>query len=328
MFTIIGGDGKEYGPAPAAQIRAWIGDGRANLDTQARRAGEDQWRRLGEFPEFNEVAAAEPPPLETTAPAAASAPVAAATLPDITSHAADLFARSGKIDIFACLDAAFNLWKKNLLPLVGVTLLVLAIQLALGFIPIIGSLAGLVLNGVFYGGLYYYYLGKLRGEPRDIGDAFAGFSRASTSLMVGSLLTTLLLVGIMMLFAGPAFIAIVQAGLEAGRTGVEPEIPPLTPLALAGCCVGGLIVFYLSIAWAFVYALVVDQRLGPWTAMELCRRVVSKQWFRVFFILLMGGILAMLGFFGLVVGIVFTLPLAFAAITCAYEALFNPPPKA
>jgi len=54
MFTIIGGDGKEYGPATTAQVRAWITAGRANLDTKARAAGSDELRRLGDFPEFAE----------------------------------------------------------------------------------------------------------------------------------------------------------------------------------------------------------------------------------------------------------------------------------
>ena len=33
MYTIIGGDGKEYGPVTAEQIRSWIAAGRANLET-------------------------------------------------------------------------------------------------------------------------------------------------------------------------------------------------------------------------------------------------------------------------------------------------------
>jgi uncharacterized RDD family membrane protein YckC len=52
MFTIIGGDGKEYGPVTADQIRAWITAGRANLDTKAKPVGTEDWRRLGDFPEF------------------------------------------------------------------------------------------------------------------------------------------------------------------------------------------------------------------------------------------------------------------------------------
>ncbi len=53
MFTILGADGKEYGPATAQQIRGWIAAGRANLDTQAKAAGSEEWRRLGDYPEFS-----------------------------------------------------------------------------------------------------------------------------------------------------------------------------------------------------------------------------------------------------------------------------------
>jgi uncharacterized RDD family membrane protein YckC len=59
MFTIIGGDGREYGPVTTEQIRSWMNAGRANLDTQARAVGATEWRRLGDFPEFS--GSAEPP---------------------------------------------------------------------------------------------------------------------------------------------------------------------------------------------------------------------------------------------------------------------------
>ncbi len=69
MFTIIGGDGKEYGPVTAEQIRAWIRAGRTNYDTQAKALGTDEWRTVGDFLEFA-TPDGEPPPLE---PAAAGA---------------------------------------------------------------------------------------------------------------------------------------------------------------------------------------------------------------------------------------------------------------
>ncbi|HVS51593.1 MAG TPA: RDD family protein [Opitutaceae bacterium] len=60
MFTIIGGDGKEYGPATAEQLRAWIAAGRANLDTKAKALGTEEWRRLGDFAEFSSPTGAPP----------------------------------------------------------------------------------------------------------------------------------------------------------------------------------------------------------------------------------------------------------------------------
>ena len=61
MFIIIGGDGKEYGPATVDQVRSWLNAGRANLDTKAKALGSDEWRRLGDYAEFAGPAA--PPPV-------------------------------------------------------------------------------------------------------------------------------------------------------------------------------------------------------------------------------------------------------------------------
>lgn len=71
MFTILGADGKEYGPVTAAKIAEWIAGGRANLQTQARRAEDAEWKTLGDFTEFNP--AATPPPLPAV-PVAQAAP--------------------------------------------------------------------------------------------------------------------------------------------------------------------------------------------------------------------------------------------------------------
>jgi uncharacterized RDD family membrane protein YckC len=60
MFTIIGGDGKEYGPVTADQVRTWISAGRANFDTKAKAVGSDEWRRLGDYPEFDAPSSAPP----------------------------------------------------------------------------------------------------------------------------------------------------------------------------------------------------------------------------------------------------------------------------
>jgi uncharacterized RDD family membrane protein YckC len=60
MYTIIGGDGKEYGPVPADQVRAWIFAGRANLDTQVKALGTQEWKRVRDVPELGETPAVPP----------------------------------------------------------------------------------------------------------------------------------------------------------------------------------------------------------------------------------------------------------------------------
>ncbi len=74
MFTIIGGDGREYGPVPSDQVKRWLAEGRANLSTRAKRVGEETWGTLGDFAEF--TAGGTPPPM--TPPPVAVAPAAPA----------------------------------------------------------------------------------------------------------------------------------------------------------------------------------------------------------------------------------------------------------
>jgi prepilin-type processing-associated H-X9-DG protein len=73
-YTIIGGDGKEYGSVTADQLRQWIADGRANAQTRMRIEGATEWKSLAEFPEFQAALdGAAPPSLPPAAPVAASA---------------------------------------------------------------------------------------------------------------------------------------------------------------------------------------------------------------------------------------------------------------
>jgi hypothetical protein len=51
MYNVIGADQKEYGPVSADEVRAWIGEGRANGQTLARFEG-GAWKPLSTFPEF------------------------------------------------------------------------------------------------------------------------------------------------------------------------------------------------------------------------------------------------------------------------------------
>jgi uncharacterized RDD family membrane protein YckC len=93
MFTIIGGDGKEYGPVSADQIRGWIAAGRANLDTKAKAVGTEDWRRLAEFPDFS---AGGPPPVSgfpTAVPASGAVPQTVALDPNLAHRGRRLAAR-------------------------------------------------------------------------------------------------------------------------------------------------------------------------------------------------------------------------------------------
>jgi uncharacterized membrane protein len=97
---------------------------------------------------------------------------------------------------------------------------------------------GLLINGPLLGGLYYYFLKKIRGQPAALGDAFAGFSLAFLQLFLLNLISGI-------------FIS----------------------LGLVLCLIPGI---YLAVAYYFIYPLLIDRRLEFWPAMEICRRVVTS----------------------------------------------------
>ena len=328
MFTILGTDGKEYGPVPVHRVQEWIAGGRANLQTKARRDNDTEWKTLADFAEFAPPGAAGlPPPIEPAAGATAPDPVPATPVSnDPRVIADDLIARAVPLDVFECLSRSWHLWLANFFPLVGITLLSLAIQFAAGMIPILGLFAGVFLNGVFYAGLYYYYLGKIRGEPRDVSAVFAGFSEPLVPLMLTTLLKLVLSFAVMLPFFWPLFGYIFKLITSGALRGHPPEtLPPPENAIWIGLAFGIIPVVYISVAWCFAFILVIDKGLSPWTAMEVSRRVVTRQWFRVFFVLVLGYFLTLFGFLGLFIGILFTLPLMFGALLFAYEGLCNPP---
>jgi len=69
QYRIIGGDGKEYGPISADQMRQWLAEGRVNAQTRVLIEGTAEWKTLGEIPEFNAA-----PPAPWIAPPLGAAP--------------------------------------------------------------------------------------------------------------------------------------------------------------------------------------------------------------------------------------------------------------
>jgi prepilin-type processing-associated H-X9-DG protein len=52
MYTLIGADGKEYGPVGQELIRQWISEGRLNGQSKVREVGADAWKLLRDIPEL------------------------------------------------------------------------------------------------------------------------------------------------------------------------------------------------------------------------------------------------------------------------------------
>lgn len=68
MYRIIGADGREYGPVSAEQVRLWIAEGRATVQTLVRAEDGTEWKPLVNFPEL--LPAGVPPAVVPSVPQA------------------------------------------------------------------------------------------------------------------------------------------------------------------------------------------------------------------------------------------------------------------
>jgi|ERR1700733_6894836 len=70
-YTIIGGDGKQYGPISGDDLRKWISEGRLNAQSLMKAESDAEFRTLATFPEFADVfgiagqVSNTPPPLSS-----------------------------------------------------------------------------------------------------------------------------------------------------------------------------------------------------------------------------------------------------------------------
>jgi hypothetical protein len=188
-------------------------------------------------------------------------------------------------------------------------------------------LIGLALNGVFFGGLYWFYLKLIRGEKAELADAFAGFQVGLVPLMLASMVSGILILVIMGLAALPILITWLPLIVRFSK---DPDMDPDAFLPFLGAgtvlnvflCI--LIGMVLYLFWVFAFPLIIDKRMHFWEALETSRKAVMRNFLSIFGLFIIGGLLILAGVLACCIGVFFTLPIFFGSIAYAYEDLFRP----
>jgi hypothetical protein len=207
---------------------------------------------------------------------------------------AQWLARDYQLNIRQCLKRAWTLVRNNFWPLVGMSAFVMVVLSAAsssGFVLKNGHASGsisilaLLVTGPFYGGLFFYFLKKIRGEAAGVEAAFTGFRQPLPHLVLGGFVAALLtLLG---------FLCLILPGI------------------------------YLLVAWKFTFPLIVDKGLDFWTAMRLSRKVISKHWWKFFGLVIVLAMINLAGMLALVVGLFVTIPVTIATLMYAYEDIIG-----
>jgi len=235
---------------------------------------------------------------------------------------ADLLARDYEVDIGDCLTRAWELFKPNAGILIGASLLVWLAFLAANGIPYLSAILALLLNGPLMGGLWLFYLKKVRNQDATVGDAFGGFGPRFWQLVLAQLIPSLIagaFVFVLALIAVPAVMLSARHS-GGGSASLSPGvIALLAVLGLVALCV----ITFLNVCWIFGVPLVADKGLNFWPALELSRRMVKKHWWMTFLLLTVSGFLGMAGFLACCFGLLVSGPVAFAMIAYHYEKVFG-----
>lgn len=316
MYRIIGSDGREYGPVTADQIRQWIAESRANGQTRVRTEDSETWRTLAEVPEFAPLLNLPPPPLASDLGGSATGS------PD--AYIAEVLAREPQLDVGACFNRAWDLYKTRFTAFFVVVLVFMGIQFGiamLGQIPILGILVGLasfVIAGPLQGGLFYTLIQGVRGREARPEDVFIGLRTCFAPLLLAQLVMT-----------GFTIAALIPA-IGVGVAGVLPWVSKRgtpDPGQIAMLVVAGLLfiiaVTIVKLLWMYSLPLIIDRKLGFWPAMNLSRKVNGRVFWKLFVLSVLSGLINIGGLLLCCVGLLFSVPLSLLLITCAYEQLYG-----
>jgi uncharacterized membrane protein len=145
-----------------------------------------------------------------------------------------------------------------------------------------------LVQGALIAGFHIHTIKKLSGRRADFSDFFKGFN-----------------------FFVPALVASLVIGV-------------FTFLGTLACVIPGLVV---AAMYKFTYLFIVDKKMDFWQAMQASHAVVKHDYFGFTMFLILAFLVNVLGFCCLIVGLLVTVPVTFAAITIAYKEIVGFDPR-
>jgi hypothetical protein len=323
-YTIIGGDGKQYGPVTTEDLRKWIAEGRLGAQSQVKAESDAEFRPLSAFPEFADALKIQTASPEIFTPSAVSA---------------DWLERDYELDIGGCISSGWSLVKGNFGTLFVPVLIYFLIEMAagvLGKIPFIGaifSIANLFINGPLMAGVLYIFIRAIRNESAELGNMFAGFRSGYWQLFLGYVVPALAYLACMLPFLVIYIIKVMPILSQLQHTSpndMQTALPQMMPAlkavfftSLPILFVSMIPVVYLTVNWQFTLPLIIDKKLSFWPAMKASWKMVHKHWWYVFGLVVVIGLLNVAGALACCIGLLFTIPVGFAALIYAYETIFS-----
>lgn len=303
MYSIIGGDGKTYGPVTPSEVERWIREGRADASTKIKREGENEWRDLGSLVDFFPKEAVQPPPLgRITGPR--------------------YFVIHAELSISTCMVKAWRTYRQDPWRITGVVMLMFLAQFLMNNIPVAGLVLAFLLNGPILGGLCYFCRQSLHSQALGVGDVSGTIREKFLPCFLTTTVSNLLAFGPFVIGMIPAFaLAAGVEGMDWNKLTERPGLVVMMALPLLG---GFMAMLYLLILWSLAVPLAACSSLDFWEALKTSWNGVRANLLRYLGLLVILAILNLMGVICLVIGLFVTIPLTLLATMAAYDDIFQP----
>lgn len=232
------------------------------------------------------------------------------TFPEFKRHA---------VQPVECLKRGWDLIKDQYWIFVGMTL----VGLMIGNAVPLGILMGPMMCG-----LYLALLKRQSGETIEFATLFKGFDFFVEGMIAGILHAIPLIIIIV-----PFYIVLMVAQFAMMGSSRHGDPDPAALMGFFAILGVGLPVMFillivLSIGFAFAFPLIVDRRLSGVNAVKLSFKAGMGNFWSLFGLLLLNGLLGAAGALFCIVGMYFVLPVTFAALAVAYTQVFGSAPRA
>jgi accessory gene regulator protein AgrB len=232
----------------------------------------------------------------------------------------------GAISPGDCISNGWTLISQNYGIFLGMSTLAFFTVFFINCIPFLGVFINAVISGPIFVGIYYCCLKKMRGEDIDFGMMFFGFQRFLPAMVI-SLFVALpwIILQIAQLFFNVASFA---SGL--GNSGQSGGSLNSMETILAGMSVAFilLIVFLIivgivvNVLMFFALPLIADREISPGDAIKLSAKAAMGNILGIILLFILEFFIALAGVFALCIGILFVLPLIYAANAFAFRQVF------
>lgn len=301
------------GPVTPEQMAALVARGEVHDDTLVWRAGMPNWQP---WVEVAPTAGLPPPPrdggVEAGAPSGLDDETAAGPI-DAEAFWAGVQTNGYVTSVSSCLGRAWDLYKRGFWPALVATCLVMLVQVAAGIVPFVGLAAAFVVNPQMNAGMHWYFLRRMRGEPSELGDVFAGFSRSFGQLAL--MVLWQLLIGLPLGIA----MVVLLGGMGALSHASESATPVVGPLAALGVVVIGLALAVIMFRLLLAPIIIIDRGYAASDALKLSWRLMGKRFWTLLGLMLAMLLISFAGILALIIGLLLVAPLYPAAVSYAYE---------